>query len=388
MLAGVGAARAQRPANLAPSALEQELLFNCEPASQTPPKVQTQSDRPISSMRLIKKGRGECASDAVPVVSVVVPTCGRPHLLERCLDALAHQQLEGGFFEIIVVDDRPSTATKAVCRSKAVELIRAGNDMQYVASPGPHGPAAARNRGWRLARSEIVAFTDDDTVPDALWLANGLKALDHSVGAVCGRVVMPIPRLPTDYERDASGLARAEFVTANCFCRKAVLERVSGFDERFKLAWREDSDLQFKILETGAGIGYAEDAVVVHPVRPARWGISLQQQKKVMFDALLFKNHPRLYRARIRNSPRWDYYAIVAAMLGAIASGLYGSLGLAAVLLGLWGVLTARFCMQRLRGTAHTVSHVAEMIVTSVLIPPLAVFWRVAGMLKFRVGFA
>jgi len=215
-----------------------------------------------------------------------------------------------------------------------------------------------------------------------------LKALDDSFGAVCGRVVMPIPQRPTDYERDASGLERAEFVTANCFCRKALLERVGGFDERFKLAWREDSDLQFRILETGARIGYAKDAVVVHPVRPASWGISLHQQKKVMFDALLYKNHPRLYRSRIRKSPRWDYYAIVAAMLGAIANGLFGSAWLAAILLGLWCLLTARFCMQRLRGTSHTVSHVAEMIVTSVLIPPLAVFWRLAGMLKFRVGFA
>jgi len=275
-----------------------------------------------------------------------------------------------------------------VCRSWAAAVIRAGNDMQYVASPGPHGPAAARNRGWKLARSEIVAFTDDDTVPDASWLSNGLKTLHDALGAVCGRIVMPIPERPTDYERDASGLVRAEFVTANCFCRKAVLERVGGFDERFKLAWREDSDLQFRILETGARIGYAEDAVVVHPVRPASWGVSLQQQKKVMFDALLFKNHPRMYRSRIRKSPRWDYYAIVAAMLGGIASALFGSPWLGIILLALWSLLTARFCMQRLRGTSRTLSHVTEMIVTSVLIPPLAVFWRLAGMWKFRVEFA
>src|SRR3954469_4179622 len=339
-------------------------------------------------MRLINESEFGGASNAVPIVSVVVPTCGRPRLLDRCLDALARPQRGAGFFEIIVVDDRPSAETQLVFRSKAPAVIRAGNDMQYVASPGPHGPAAARNRGWKLARSDIVAFTDDDTVPDSSWLSNGLKALDDSLGAVCGRIVMPIPQRPTDYERAASGLERAEFVTANCFCRKVLLERVGGFDERFKLAWREDSDLQFRILETGPRIGYAKDAVVVHPVLPASWCISPQQQKKVMFDALLYKNHPRLYRSRIRKSPRWDYYAIVAAMLGAVANGLFGSAWLAAILLGLWCLLTARFCMQRLKGTSHTVSHVAEMIVTSVLIPPLAVFWRLAGMLKFRVGFA
>jgi uncharacterized membrane protein YqaE (UPF0057 family) len=30
--------------------------------------------------------------------------------------------------------------------------------------------------------------------------------------------------------------------------------------------------------------------------------------------------------------------------------------------------------------------HIAEMIVTSVLIPPLAVFWRLVGMLRFRAA--
>ena len=52
-----------------------------------------------------------------------------------------------------------------------------------------------------------------------------------------------------------------------------------------------------------------------------------------------------------------------------------------------WLFLTARFCAQRLRGTARTWSHVAEMAITSMLIPPVAVFWRIVGALKFRVGF-
>ena len=181
-------------------------------------------------MRLKQKIDSARASGAAPVVSVVVPTCDRPWLLERCLDALAVQKLASGFFEIIVVDDRPSARTEAVFRSKAASLVRAGNEMRYIASSGPHGPAAARNRGWKAARAKTIAFTDDDTLPDDLWLVNGLKALDDSLAAVCGRIVMPIPPLPTDYERDASGLERAEFVTANCFCRKAILERVGGFE--------------------------------------------------------------------------------------------------------------------------------------------------------------
>ena len=59
-------------------------------------------------------------------------------------------------------------------------------------------------------------------------------------------------RPTTSETRPAS--KRAEFVTANCFCRREVLEAVGGFDERFTAAWREDSDLHFRLLDTGGTI--------------------------------------------------------------------------------------------------------------------------------------
>ncbi|HYD56791.1 MAG TPA: glycosyltransferase [Burkholderiales bacterium] len=285
-----------------------------------------------------------------PAVSVVVPTCGRPELLGRCLAALERQTLDRARFEIVVVEDK----------------LR-------------EGPAVARNRGWRLARAPIVAFTDDDTEPDPDWLRYGLAAFEVGVEAVCGRVRMPIPERPTDYERDAQGLERAEFVTANCFIRKSTLERVGGFDERFRLAWREDSDLHFKLLRSGARIVREPRALVVHPVRPAQWGVSLRQQKKVMYDALLFKKHPQLYRSRIRSSPRWDYYLTVGSLLLAVIQPWA---------LLVWLFLTAKLFVKRLEGASLHPRHVAEMLVTSAAIPLLSVFWRLVGSVRFRVPFA
>jgi GT2 family glycosyltransferase len=283
-------------------------------------------------------------------VSVVVPTCGRPALLARCLRALEGQSLPREAYEVIVVEDRERK-----------------------------GPAAARNRGWRRAAAAIVAFTDDDTEPARDWLEQGLAAFQDPIDAVTGRIVMPIPEEPTDYERDARGLERAEFVTANCFLRRGLLEALGGFDEQFPLAWREDSDLHFRLLECGARLAHAPRAVVVHPVRPAPWGVSLRQQRKVMFDALLFKKHRRLYRSRIRAEPRWDYYAITTALffmlLGSPVAGVA------------WGGLTCWFFARRMHGASRRPAHVLEMLVTSALIPPLAVFWRLAGALRYRVAF-
>jgi hypothetical protein len=116
--------------------------------------------------------------------------------------------------------------------------------------------------------------------------------------------------------------------------------------------------------------------------------VSLKQQKKVMFDALLYKNHPRLYRERIRRLPRWDYYAIVALLLSCIGCLLAGKPQWAAIGFAGWAALSARFCLQRLRGTSRAPGHIAEMVATSLAIPPLAVFWRLVGAVKFRVAFA
>ena len=325
--------------------------------------------------------------DAMPA-SVVVPTRGRPALLRRCLEALCRQTLDRHRYEIIVVDDGPDDQTRLAVESYAARMAAYALRVIYVPSPGPHGPAAARNRGWQHARGEIIAFTDDDTEPDANWLAAGLDAFDAGIDAVCGLVVMPLPEMPTDYERDASGLAQAEFVTANCFCRKAVLAHLGGFDERFPLAWREDSDLHFRLLRSGARVACVRDAVVIHPIRPAEWGISVRQQKKIMFDALLYSKHPELYRARIRKSPRWDYYAAVAALALVPLALAFGATVLALAAALTWAAITGWFCIARLRHTSKGIAHVAEMIVTSALIPPVAVFWRIVGSVRYRAWLA
>ncbi|WP_310723628.1 glycosyltransferase family 2 protein, partial [Burkholderia multivorans] len=198
---------------------------------------------------------------------------------------------------------------------------------------------------------------------------------------------VPLRPRPTDYERDAAGLAHAEFATANCFVRRAALERVGGFDERFTRAWREDADLMFALREHAGPIVEVEDARIVHPVRPARWGASIGQQSKVYFDALLYKKHRTTYRRHIRPVPPWHYYGAVFAALAAIVCFVARWHAAGAVFAGIWAAITAWFCCKRLRGTALTPSHVAEMIVTSIAIPPVSLYWRIRGALHFRVFF-
>lgn len=359
-----------------------------------------------------------------PLVSVVVPTHNRAALLERCLEALLLQDFDPSAYEIIIVDDAASPTThaqvarwkkraepsalRAVSASRrAVPVLWNGADggdneglhlgdlpdypasaeISYLSNHTLHGPAAARNAGWRFARGQIIAFTDDDCQPATGWLAAGVGAILAGADAASGKIIMPIPEVPSDYQKDAAGLATAEFVTANCFYRRSLLEAVGGFDPRFEIAWREDTDLQFAAMERGYRLVYAPDAVVYHPVRNAAWGISIRQQKKSQYNALLYKKHPTLYRDKISARPPLRYYLTVLSLVtGIFGFGLRRRLG-AALGLAAWTGLTVRFTIQRLRGTRRDPSHTAEMILTSMLIPILSVYWRLRGAIRFRVWF-
>jgi len=318
------------------------------------------------------------------LATVVVPTYRRPDLLDRCLSALVAQEFDPGACEIIVADDAQSEATR---RQVDLWSNRSKIPIRYLAPVATHGPAAARNAGWRAARGHVIAFTDDDCIPDPRWLAEAMATLQGDAAAVVGRVIVPLPERPTDYERDAAGLEKAEFVTANCFVRRDVLEAVGGFDERYAEAWREDSDLHFALLEHGYRIHRAPQAIVVHPVRSAPWGVSLRQQRKSRFNALLYKKFPERYRRHIRPLPPWHYYTIITAIITAIVTLATGVYGIGFLAIAAWVILTTRFCIRRLRGNSLAPRHVAEMALTSALIPPLSIFWRLYGAFKFRVFF-
>ncbi len=102
-----------------------------------------------------------------PAVSVVIPTHKRPDLLGRCLDALVNQTLAPSRYEIVVADDAASPATAG---QVAFWADRREPAVRYVAVGPAHGPAAARNCGWRAAAAPIIAFTDDDCIPSPRWL--------------------------------------------------------------------------------------------------------------------------------------------------------------------------------------------------------------------------
>src|ERR671913_323086 len=155
--------------------------------------------------------------------SVVVPTLGGPSL-DVLLDALAAAPGPRPA-ELVLVDDRPAGAP--------LQPQRPGLPPIRVVRTGGGGPARARNLGWRTARTEWIAFLDDDVVPDPDWyqrLEQDLAALPADVAGTQGRVRVPLPadRRPTDWERGTAGLSTSSWITADLAYRRDALAAGRG----------------------------------------------------------------------------------------------------------------------------------------------------------------
>ena len=359
---------------------------------------------------------------AAPAISVVIVADSDLDRLDCNLDALLRQDLTLDYELLIVDSDADPAAARLV---KAWTTRSAGHHaiLRYLPGAGPRrGLAAARNLGWQAAAAPFIAFTDADTVPACDWLRHGLAAFESEletdvpagsadctstdpgpapaapaalVDAVFGRVDARLPKHPTEYQLDTCLRDAGDFSPRNWFCRRATLVRLGGFDERFGALPGEADDLHLQLLESNACVRLAPQAVVSHPVLPDNWGASLSHLRQIGTEFLLRKKHPRAYREQTRRDskrraclPLWhDLTVVTLLLLAALGLWLHHEV-LTVAAGGSWMVLTGMLIIRRLLDTAKTPGHIAEVVLTSLVLPPLAVFWRLVGALQYRLHFA
>ncbi|SEF52726.1 Glycosyl transferase family 2 [Bryocella elongata] len=116
-----------------------------------------------------------------PIVSVVIPTRGRPETVCVAVRSALAQSFES--LEVLVVIDGEDGETEAA-------LARIDDARLKVLSlPEPMGAAAARNGGVRAARGPWIAFLDDDDewLPEKLALQlDAARGSDAALPVVCG----------------------------------------------------------------------------------------------------------------------------------------------------------------------------------------------------------
>jgi GT2 family glycosyltransferase len=251
-------------------------------------------------------------------VAVVVPTWNRSARLAQLLDSLGAQTVGANRFEVVVVADPGDDATAAVI---ARERERKRLQLNAVARESSWGPASARDAGWRASAAPVVAFTDDDCVPEPSWLEAGLRALAANPGAIVQGRTEPAP-----WELERLGpFARTvdirepdpNFQCCNVFYARELLERVGGFDTADFDRWGgEDSDLAWRAIEAGARTAFAGEALVYHAVNELGPVGKLRVAARWKNAMLAYVRHPELRRAQFVKGVFWKgtHYHLVRAM--------------------------------------------------------------------------
>jgi len=153
-------------------------------------------------------------------VAVVVATYNRPAQLRRLLECLAAQTAKA---EVIVVDDGSDVPLDELVRPFHCTLIRQANA----------GPASARNRGVAAAKSDFIAFTDDDCEPEPTWLENLLGRLQahpaclaggRTVNAAAGNAYQPVAKVPISRNTGSSGQPQGLIARKALFRAKRFLQ--------------------------------------------------------------------------------------------------------------------------------------------------------------------
>ena len=243
--------------------------------------------------------------------SVVICTYMRPTLCGQTISKLAPYIEEGG--ELIVVDQTPQAQTPSQNFLQQIdkELWRNGR-MIYIRLSQP-SLVKARNRGLQHARGEVVIFLDDDVVPSPSLLKGHLAGYaDPEVGGVAGRILNEAKVTAEHIDARALDSLEGWWYThfnhaesvylmhaqgCNMSFLKSLLIEIGGFDTHYRFAFRDDSDISFRVRELGYKIRFAPEAELIH-LEAREGGTRLAEKERGIIERELasYRHHFRHYR--------------------------------------------------------------------------------------------
>ncbi len=233
----------------------------------------------------------------LPFVSVIVPVYNAENYIRNCVDSLIEQTYPDDRYEIIFADNGSSDSTVTILNNYPVKVV-VESDIQ--------GAAAARNKGIKESKGEVLAFTDDDVVADRKWLSNGIKHLleenkKGSKSVILGRAI-PLKKgnlnVFAKYDIITSFDYRNNFKSWNFFLTKEAMEDIGYFNSELIAA--EDTEWGERAKASDYRIEYYEDVIIFHPVRDSfkqllkkqyriGTGIEYNKNKKHIFAKIFYE---------------------------------------------------------------------------------------------------
>jgi succinoglycan biosynthesis protein ExoM len=263
-------------------------------------------------------------------VVLCVLTFQRPVGLRRTLEGIAKLDLpvdKSAELEVIVVDnDRAGSAREVVAGLQPAYPW----PLEYAVQPD-RGIPQARNRAVALTKErdgDLLAFIDDDEVPESDWLVRSLES-GRRTGAdvVMGRATPVFETRPPQWIINGHFFERVRFDTDErirwnyarssgvLIATKALSPLDSPFDERLRLTGGSDTRLFQRIETSGGKIVWADDAVVLDyiPEAKASWRWLVQRAYRVGNNRtlfLLYFEHPGLFR-KVKRFGAGMYHALL-----------------------------------------------------------------------------
>lgn len=207
------------------------------------------------------------------LVSVVIPTFGRPQTLERAVNSVLNQTYKN--IEVLVVDDNnPDTEARKETEEVMCRLIESDERVIYLQHPFNKNGSAARNTGIFNSHGKYVALLDDDDEfkPNKIGVQlDRMEKLDNSWAACItgfeklsnGKLVgIGAETKEGNILLDALGRNYYACSGSNLFIRRSVLDEIKGFNETFKR--NQDLELLVRILQKYKIARCDEKCLVIH----------------------------------------------------------------------------------------------------------------------------
>ena len=246
---------------------------------------------------------------STPLISIIIPTYNRAHLIGETLDSILVQTYPN--WECIVVDDGSTDTTADVMR----EYIKKDNRFQYHQRPinKIKGPNSCRNYGFEMSNGEYIKWFDSDDVMLPYLLEKQVLSFAKNVEmSVCKLSYFDFERRVPIKENIISSknliedylIGNVTFYISGPLWKRIFLEKQNQlFDE--SLTNLDDWDFNLRMLYQKPNITYVNEVLILYRVH----GDSLSQEigkgnfKEVQSEFEARRKHLKLLKINKLASP-------------------------------------------------------------------------------------
>jgi len=220
-------------------------------------------------------------NEMIPSVSIVIVNYNGKKYIEQCVKSVLSTNYPN--FEVIVVDNGSEDASVESLKKKY------GNRIRIICNERNLGPAEARNIAAIKSQAEILAFLDNDCMPDKEWLREAIKyyiedkkigasqcklilaekneGLIDSIGYYMGQFGFLVQRVPLGKVKDEGQFNYSTKIfgtkSAGMLIRKKVFDEINGFDPDYFI-YMEETDLCWRVWLRGYVVIFTPASKVIH----------------------------------------------------------------------------------------------------------------------------